>query len=254
MTTETTISLIDLDDSIFQAARKCPAGAALGEAAVDRTGVAHSFCTSKQLALLGLLTGAGVVVPVTARETDGLKRVRIPFTSHAITSFGAVILTPEGLVEPLWDALMRPQCVHAQEAHLECLAFVKREASVLGIDSRSELISDIGMPLYVNTKHNNADDFSELTILRDALLGWMPEGWKIHFNGNNLALLPPHLGKDRAVSHYLRELAPDHALVLGLGDSFTDLCFMGLCDFAITPTNSQIFAGFLSGITSSHQA
>ncbi|MBC7997642.1 MAG: hypothetical protein IAF58_06855 [Leptolyngbya sp.] len=250
----TTISLIDLDDSIFQAARKCPVGIALSDAAVDKKGVAHSFCTPKQMALLGLLTGGGIVVPVTARETDGLKRVKIPFTSHAITSFGAVILTPEGSVEPGWDDVMRPLCQDATAVHLECLDFMTREARRLGIDSRSELITDVGMPLYVNTKHNDGNDFSELTKLRDALLGWMPDGWKIHFNANNLALLPPHLGKERAVTHYLRELAPDHSLVVGLGDSFTDLGFMGLCDFAITPTNSQIFAGFLSGITAPYKA
>jgi len=102
------------------------------------------------------------------------------------------------------------------------------------------IISDAGLPLYVNAKHNGRDE-TALAVLAAALKEWLPEGWKMHFNGNNLAALPPYLGKDKAVSFYLKELAPAHSFVIGLGDSFTDLCFMGLCDYAMTPTTSQIF-------------
>ncbi len=96
------------------------------------------------------------------------------------------------------------------------------------------------MPLYVNAKHNGKN-LAELRKLALMLNASLPDGWKLHYNGNNLAAMPAYLGKEYAVEYYLKNLAPAHSFVLGLGDSFTDLGFMGLCDYAITPTRGQVF-------------
>ncbi|MBS2005343.1 MAG: trehalose phosphatase, partial [Cyanobacteria bacterium SZAS LIN-5] len=71
-------------------------------------------------------------------------------------------------------------------------------------------------------------------------------------NGNNFALLPPFLSKERAVEYFLRELAPPHDCLIGIGDSRSDLGFMALCDYVVTPTRSQIFA-MLTGSQSSER-
>ncbi len=234
------ISLIDLDDSVFQSRGKCPAGTALTMATVDRQGQPLAFCTPKQVKFLQFLSSGGLVVPVTAREIDGFKRVQIPFAGHAITSFGAVILTPEREIEPRWHEIITKKSSDASDAVHECLRFLTEAASSAAVDAHVYIISDAGLPLYVNAKHNG-HDIAALAVLAAALKEWLPEGWKMHFNGNNLAALPPYLGKDNATTFYLQELAPEHSFVIGLGDSFTDLCFMGLCDYALTPTGSQIF-------------
>lgn len=103
------ISLIDLDDSIFQSRKKCPPNVELTPAAVDKKGNWHSFLTPQQVAFVGLLDAGGTMVPVTARETDGFRRVQMRFSSHAITSFGGVILTPTGEIEPHWHSYIQEQ-------------------------------------------------------------------------------------------------------------------------------------------------
>ena len=64
---------------------------------------------------------------------------------------------------------------------------------------------------------------------------------RLHRNGRNLALLPAYTSKKRAVEHIknLLDIRPDD-LVLGMGDSLTDLPFMRLCQFGIIPVGSQI--------------
>lgn len=234
------ISLIDLDDSIFQSRSKCPSGIELTGAALNKKQEWHSFCTPQQVAFLSLLNQGGIVVPVTARETDGLRRVQLRFTAHAITSFGAVILLPDGKIEPRWHGQMLQHSRAVSKEVNECFHFLTALSAEEGIDAKVYIISDAGMPLYVNAKHNGGS-VKELELLADLIAPQIPSGWKLHNNGNNLAVLPPYLGKEKATAYYLQELAPPHSFVLGLGDSFTDIGFMGLCDYAVTPTRGQIF-------------
>ena len=76
----------------------------------------------------------------------------------------------------------------------------------------------------------------------------MPANWTLHRNGNNVAFMPPFLGKDRAVASFLpalRDRFPT-APVIGIGDSLTDAPYMALCDFAMTPAGSQLARAFHS--------
>lgn len=235
----TAISLIDLDDSIFQSQKKCPQDVQLTPGAKNKKGEWHSFLTPQQVKFLDLLN-TGTVIPVTAREIDSYRRVNLQFSSYAITTFGAVILQPDGTVEPHWHAFIEEQSRSFAGNVEECLHDLSLVAEDSRIDAKVYIISDDGMPLYVNVKHNrkNIDDLKKLAAhIRTRL----PESWRLHQNSNNLAVLPPYLGKENAVEYYLEKLAPEHSFVLGLGDSFSDLGFMGLCDFAITPTRGQVF-------------
>ena len=234
------ISLIDLDDSVFQSRKKCPSNAELTPAAVDRKGNWHSFLTPQQLAFVQLLDAGGTVIPVTARETDGFRRVRMRFSSFAVTSFGAVILTPAGEIEPHWHSYIQEQSAKVADDLAGCHHILAQMAEIENIDARIYKIVDAGLSLYVNAKHNG-HNVEELRLLAMMFSAALPSGWKMHFNGNNLAILPPYIGKEYAVEYYLKNLAPSHSFVLGLGDSFTDLGFMGLCDYAITPTRGQVF-------------
>lgn len=97
------------------------------------------------------------------------------------------------------------------------------------------------MPLYALAKHADADHDALFAVV-DAAVPALPPGWTDHRNGNNVALMPPYLGKRHAVAHILpglRNRFPD-APVIGIGDSRTDAPFMGLCDFAMMPTRSQL--------------
>jgi len=71
-------------------------------------------------------------------------------------------------------------------------------------------------------------------------LGLPPE-LTLHCNGNNLALTVRGAQKHDAVRRVTAELEQEGPLVtIGAGDSLTDLPFMRICDFALTPRDSQI--------------
>ncbi len=234
-----TIVLTDLDGVHIQPPRECPPGVELTVGAVNKNGEPSSYSTPKQLAFLNFLLTAGMVVPVTARETASFKRVKLPFHGYAICSFGGVILTGEGTPEPRWHEHISREA-GLEKGNLASLKGLVEEASIrLSIDVRATIVKDAGNDLYLNCKHNHGD-VEQLSQIASLLKAALPNGWTMHFNGNNLAAMPPFLGKDKAVVFFLKELAPPYISVVGLGDSLSDLCFMELCDYVVCPGRSQI--------------
>ena len=67
---------------------------------------ARSFMTEEQSMLVDWLLEYADFIPVTARGTEEISRVTIPFHSWAIVTHGAVILTPEGKHDEEWKAQM----------------------------------------------------------------------------------------------------------------------------------------------------
>lgn len=253
------IVFVDLDDTLFQTARKTSAAdradATVG--AVDRAGAPLSFHTARQARFLDWLTAREdptapppLVVPVTGRNVEAYRRIRLPLEPPAICSFGGVILTAEGTPDPLWHQEMTARSQAEAKAMAALEAAVARRAAQTGTDVRHRVILDAGLPLYISVKHNGEEAWSEaMPPLAEALEPDIPEGWTLHLNGSNLALLPPFLGKKAAVAHFLTHLpVPDEAaqaappFTIGVGDSLTDLGFMGLCDVAVVPRPSQIQA------------
>lgn len=237
------IAFVDLDDTLFQTIRKCPPDvpqAALTALGFAKDGAPLSYATPRQMAFIAWLTETTVFVPVTARGLDALRRVQIPFGA-AVCAHGGVVLTDTGEVDPVWAAHVAAQA----EVHAPTLAAlaeaVTRSAATLGTPLSVRLLSEGPIGLYVLVKHPNAID-AELHAAVDAMLGAIPAGWTVHRNGNNVAIMPPYLGKAHAVAHILpglRARYPD-APTLGIGDSLTDAPYMALCDFAMTPTGSQL--------------
>ncbi|MFN4150880.1 MAG: hypothetical protein ACK4IX_08035, partial [Candidatus Sericytochromatia bacterium] len=58
------------------------------------------------------------------------------------------------------------------------------------------------------------------------------------FNSNNISILPNFLNKINALNYFVEKYNPD--LILGAGDSITDLDFMNKCHFKMIPANSQL--------------
>jgi len=236
-----TVIFLDLDDSIFQTLPKCPPGEPVVPAAHGRDGAPLSYITARQRALVDMLLRAGTVVPTTARGLDAYRRVDLPFTGPAIVGFGGVILSPDGSPDPDWDALIRPRCAEGEadlQGHLDSTA---RFIAARGLGAKARIISDLGMPLYLVVKHPEGDH-AKLHPIRDEL--WADacrERFFIHHNGNNLALVPRFLGKERAVRHVLEHnVGPGPVLTIGVGDSLSDAPFLALCDFALLPRGSQL--------------
>ncbi len=104
---------------------------------------------------------------------------------------------------------------------------------------RCRVIEDQGLPVYVSIK-GDEDLLAQLETSVEEV--WSSPPGQIHRNGHNMALLPPFANKERAVSYLMQHFRKTHAcpLFIGLGDSLSDLPFMRLCHFAITPHASQI--------------
>ncbi|HEX8442017.1 MAG TPA: hypothetical protein VF631_00050 [Allosphingosinicella sp.] len=237
------IALVDLDDTLFQTRRKCPPDLAdeqLTPLGFARDGSPLSFATPRQLTFLRWLSETTHLVPVTARSLDALRRVHVPHAA-AICAHGGVILDQAGAIDQGWHAHMAEQAAPHAAALSEMAEAIAEEGRRRGEPVSVRVLSEDGVPLYLLAKHPDAD-VQALDKVVDAALAKLPSGWTEHRNGNNVAVLPPHLGKHRAVRHILpslRERFPK-APVIGIGDSRTDAAFMRLCDFAMLPTASQL--------------
>lgn len=242
------IALVDLDDTLFQTLGKCPPDVPrdrLTPLGFARDGTPLSFATPRQMRFLDWLSETSLLVPVTGRSLDALRRARIRCAA-AVCAHGAVMLDAEGRVDAEWAAEMEL----GAERHagtLEDLAnAISVEADRTAVPIHARVLTEDGMPVYVLAKHANGDA-AALRRVVDAAVPEIPAGWTPHANGNNAALLPPHVGKRQAVARMLPRLRTEHpdAPVVGVGDSSTDAPFMSLCDYAMMPTGSQLADGVL---------
>lgn len=244
------IALVDLDDTLFQTRGKCPPDLPedrLTPLGFTREGEALSFATPRQMRFIGWLAETTHLVPVTARSLDALRRVRLPFTA-AICAHGGVILDDAGAIDSVWAT----EIARLADAHAPVLAAltdaVRAEAQRTAVAINVRVLTEDGAPLYVLAKHAGGDA-AALSRVVDAAVPCLPAGWTNHRNGNNVAFMPPFLGKQHAVARLLpalRERFPD-APVIGIGDSLTDAPFMAACDFAMMPTRSQLAGEVLLG-------
>ena len=234
----------DLDDTLFQTMPKCPPGATgLRQMSSLLDGTASGFATRMQQNFL-LWLQFGQVVPVTARGRDVLARVDIP-SSPAICSNGGCILDGEGRLDLIWHNQLEIAARNAEPVAEIYQTLVK---NLCDCRFRHWSVEENGLDLYIVIKSNHRDD-TALARLETELATLVPDGWRCHRNGNNLAYLPPWLSK-RHASRYLitknRAERPDQPII-GIGDSTSDVGFMDLCDFAVAPTKSQLWAHVVDG-------
>lgn len=232
----------DLDDTLFQTLRKLPEPdlQQLTPATLDTRGEPHSYCTPAQQTLLEVLAaGNATVVPVTGRDPAAMARVLLPFTSYRVLDHGLTIQTPGGGLEADWAARVRAELAAVQDELADLTAQAEQDAAPLGC--RLTRHSAHGVTFMSVLKHPGADA-AALSQMQAQWEAALPPGSPLHViaNANNVSLLPRALGKAEAV-RYLREHHFQGAvLTLGLGDSVSDLPFLGECDFALTPSAGQL--------------
>ncbi|MBM5459017.1 trehalose phosphatase [Pseudomonas sp. P66] len=236
--------LVDLDDTLFQTARKMPQGTPRHPASFDVNGEGSGYQTDMQKSLLEWLLSTTDVVPVTARSAEAFNRVKLGFTGSAICSHGGLILNPDRTVNMDWNGVMTGILADYQERLPDLCETALRIGDQHGVSLRGWVVEEENLRHYVVVKHNDGSDSDLILVLNKLRDAGLIDGMHTHSNGNNLALLPTGLSKRVAVEHYLkldRELNGERP-VLGFGDSITDLGFMNLCDFWSTPARSQLAA------------
>lgn len=241
------ILFIDLDDTLFQSLAKCPPEAELSHVASLADGSPYSYMTGKQRALWRWFDEHLRVIPVTARSGDAFRRVRLPFRDWAVLNFGGVILQADGMPDEEW--LARSRALSAE--YRETLEELRESATVFaqrrGLAVRIRVGEDYGIPFYWMAKYRDGRSEDLDTLQREFVAPWLETRkgtYYPHRNGNNLAILPACLGKERAVRHLIRNLRVQAGdlLTFGMGDSLSDAAFMAECDYALTPRGSQLFA------------
>lgn len=232
--------LLDLDDTLFTTPRKDPG--AIHPAAKDRQGAPLSFQTPAQQAFwTWLQAAAGLVIPVTGRNVAALQRVTLPLPGQwAICSFGGTILRDGEPWRP-WMADIADQSATVYGILGDLLTMVLDHARTTPVDVRASIVADLDIPLYLSIKHNQSDH-EALAAVSHWFAPQVPPDWSVHLNANNLAVMPPFLGKAKAVTAVLQALDDVPPFILGAGDSLTDLGYMRLSDFALVPRSSQILA------------
>ncbi|MCK7575104.1 MAG: haloacid dehalogenase [Chromatiales bacterium] len=244
---------LDLDDTLFQSRRKCPSDGELHPTAYLADGRAHSFMTARQRSLWQLLDDQSTLIPTTARDQDSLRRVDLPFQSWRIIDYGGVILNPDGEPDSDWTARME---AHSRDSLDELSALLDRILTFVAHERlaiHARFITDFGVHFYLVAKYRD-ERAADLDRLQDELvIPWVDEqagAYRLHRNGNNLAILPRWLGKEWAVRHLIAHLERDwgELLTIGIGDSLIDGAFMAECDYAITPRGSQLFEATLSRV------
>ena len=240
-----TLVFLDLDDTLFQTARKCPPGEEVTAVSFSKSGEPISYMTALQQYFLEWLGSDATLIPTTGRSLETFKRVRLPFTGPAIVNHGATILNPDSSRDELWHAHIQAR-LETTKADLEYLlgaAKMFSDAHGLGVDLYWEGEADL--PLYLVAKHRGL----ELDKLEQLRQFWLSEVVKLESvylfaNGNNVSILPKAISKRAAVAYLLeREKRLGPLLSIGLGDSVSDLEFMSLCNFVMMPSRGQLFEG-----------
>ncbi|MGV6808474.1 MAG: trehalose phosphatase [bacterium] len=244
------ILLTDLDDTLFQTARKLPANLDHSDtklAATKADGTPICFMTPWQTQFIDWALQSMHVVPITARSIEAFQRVQLPFQEWAICTHGAVILRADGTLDPEWHQQMQDELAEYQPRLQDYLATALQIGERLGFSLRGWLVrfrdhdpqSDA---VYLVLK-SNTNQSEHLRQIHEALQQRLDlSGLYVHRNDNNLALIPTMVSKQRAAEAVIKRYQAQYGRLplLGFGDSLTDLGFMGLCDWAGIPTRSQI--------------
>lgn len=238
------VAFVDLDDTLFSSLHKQGEVIGLEPASLLRDGSIISYASPHQRALTRWLHESDLVVPVTARTVDAFRRVLLEFKGCAVLSHGATVLAPDQTPDQEWARRVDAALV----SELQVLAELQQKLQAgyggpAGLDVR--IAGEPGRPAYLMAKSSTKDAALVRLASETLVVPWVAANpaFMHHLNGNNLAVLPPSIGKRAAVAYLIEKFKSSHGdiFIVGAGDSLTDVPFLSLCHAALVPTRSQIW-------------
>lgn len=232
----------DIDDTLMQTARKCSGMPGLQEGATSKDGSPGSFTTEGQRLLWTILAAnAHAFVPVTARSLGGLHRVRPlrPFKDGAVIDFGAGVLNPDGSFDAEWTAKLTDCADAAATQHT--LEVLRNIVAVHWPMASDRIAICNGVPAYLLMRPENSAAVETIAqYLRDLINADSPGQFYLHVTGRDVCVLPAHVNKGSATQYLCEKNGWTEDLVIGAGDSLSDMAFLKNADFLLVPGNSRI--------------
>lgn len=192
--------------------------------------------------LLLALSRAACIVPVTARDEESFSRVAVSglnLSGPAILANGAIVLGPNGVQDQEW-VVQVSQLLAPWQRRLEslCEVFIQRSSHA----ARPRLVQGpTKLPAYLVAKApdgwwagaEGAALLAELAVVDTV-------GCCVAVLGNELQILPPGLGKAKAMQFVQQQYFGGQAPLLCLGDQLPDLAFMRRSGLLATPAGSTL--------------
>ena len=246
MTSNKPVILTDLDDTLFQTKRKMQEELHISPnhiAALDRSLTPRSFMSDEQFLFVNWMLQNAEVIPVTARGTEEIKRVKLQFTSWSITTHGAVILDAKGQNDITWQQ----KILHDIHPYRSQLLLLQHDIEQMMIKQKLNAWVRINyeyddVPIYFVMKHRDSNQLAELYQFDDELQQKFDTSqFYIHRNNNNIAWIPKPIEKGKAATWLINKLKTQRGTfpLIGMGDSLTDFSFMQLCTWFCIPQKSQ---------------
>jgi hydroxymethylpyrimidine pyrophosphatase-like HAD family hydrolase len=237
----TPIIFSDLDDTIFQTARKMdPRPSEDANPASFANNGSHSYMNAAQDKMFTWLNDTTRFIPVTARSTDALSRCTLPFKDYQVASNGAVILEPNGDIDYTW--MHRTESISEEMSGMLMLLHDFVEERNKNEELRHWIVREVGMPIYYCVKSNTGEE--KLDAIEGKLRDIANGAFLVHRNGNNISMTPSEISKRAAVEYLIEKIGTAGSPIWGMGDSLTDLPFMEACQMMVIPTDSQAHKSF----------
>ncbi|WP_442966597.1 HAD hydrolase family protein [Psychrobacter sp. I-STPA10] len=249
-------ALMDLDDTLFQTQRKINAWhlptaeqEKLVCATVNKQGEPLSFMSKRQAHLFHWLYTTTELIAVTARDTNEIKRVKLPFNSWQVLTHGAVIVEPNGKLQTDWQIQIIDKLTPLQTTLSQLIQQIEQlnqiESLNLKLTSHRQLFTDNKnneLIIYLAIKHTQKDHHGLAKFAKrlPCLYPQLADNFYIHVNANNLAILPHAIHKRHAVEFLLTHCLDHERPSFGFGDSLADLPFLQLLDWYGTPNHGQL--------------
>jgi hydroxymethylpyrimidine pyrophosphatase-like HAD family hydrolase len=230
----------DLDDTIFVNQRKLPAGfSGSFVTAVTDTDDRVSVMTAKQNSFFRWIIHTADVVPITARSYEAFKRIDLDFGHNwKIAGNGSVVINPANEIDRQWTRIMAAELPEYQACLQDKLDEALAAARALGLDVTVKRYAEHGHDHCVLLVLNGERSHELHRIAQSEL---SDERLHVHFNGGVLAFTARPVSKRRAAEYVMSQMRGlENRVVLGFGDSLSDLGFMSVCDFMGAPQGSQI--------------
>ncbi len=234
---------IDLDDTIFQTKRKNLEGIIPATFPLNPENISYMTTSQKVFIDTFLKMENARIIPVTARDREQYNRTFLskePRVKDVAMYFSAVI-TENGEIDQKWEN-------HIKSSYKKLKFPLDKMWSLINKNISHDIFKMALVENFYIVIKNRLKGSENYIAQNEGLLpvlrNFLEDEYFIHYNDNNIALIPHFIDKRFAVEYFVDKYKPE--LTIGAGDSLTDLNFMQSCDFKIIPKHSQIAKSLLN--------